>query len=157
MSPPIRNINACVCSRLRRASRALTQLYDDAMLPSGLRVTQFSLLGTLRARGPARIGDLAARLLLDRTALSRNLEPLESRGWVRVAPGADGRTREVALTREGGAALAAATPLWEQAQRQVARRLGASNVESLVSLLRNVESLHPSPAAISQRSNGTSR
>ena len=65
---------ACVCGRLRRAARALTQLYDDTMAPSGLRVTQFSLMRTLARRGPTRITDLAREALLDRTALSRNLD-----------------------------------------------------------------------------------
>src|SRR5207249_3579006 len=65
-SPPV--TAPCACGRLRRATRALTQLYDDAMAPSGLRVTQFSVLRALERDGPARISDLAARTLLDRTA-----------------------------------------------------------------------------------------
>jgi len=65
---------------MRRASRALTQLYDDLMAPSGLRITQFSLLRTLARNGAARMSDLAATLLLDRTALSRTLDPLALRG-----------------------------------------------------------------------------
>jgi hypothetical protein len=71
---------ACTCGRLRRATRALTQLYDDLMAPSGLRVTQFSLLRTLATHGTARMSDLARALLLDRTALSRTLDPLVERG-----------------------------------------------------------------------------
>jgi hypothetical protein len=72
----------CACGRLRRATRALTQLYDDAMAPSGMRITQFSMIRTLMRDGPVRISELAAQLLLDRTALSRTLEPLVARGWV---------------------------------------------------------------------------
>ena len=70
----------CACGRLRRATRALTQLYDDLMAPSGLRVTQFSLLRTLERDGPQRITALAAAALLDRTALSRTLDPLVDAG-----------------------------------------------------------------------------
>ncbi len=66
----------CACSRLRRAARAVTQLYDDALEPVGLRVTQLSLLRTLQRQGTLTIGELAVRNLLDRTALSRNLDPL---------------------------------------------------------------------------------
>src|ERR1700740_1819936 len=66
----------CACGRLRRAARALTQLYDDAMASAELRITQFSLLCTLARSGPMRISALAAWQLLDRTALSRNLDPL---------------------------------------------------------------------------------
>src|SRR5215472_11476472 len=96
---------ACACGRLRRAARALTQLYDDAMAPSGLRVTQFSLLRTLGRSGSMRISELAAAQLLDRTALSRNLDPLVERGLLKVTPGNDARTREVVLTRAGKSAL----------------------------------------------------
>ena len=136
-SPP------CACGRLRRATRAITQLYDDAMAPAELRVTQFSLLRTLARSGPMRISELAAAQLLDRTALSRNLDPLIARGLVEVTPGRDARTREVALTRAGRAALRAAIPCWERAQKQVAKRLGAAKLESLIATLADVEALHP--------------
>lgn len=135
----------CVCGRLRRAARALTQLYDDLMAPAGLRVTQFSLLRTLAARGPQRMSALAAAALLDRTALSRTLEPLAGQGLVRIATGRDARTREVALTRAGAAALARATPHWERAQASVERQLGARKSDMLVGLLHEVEALHPNP------------
>lgn len=137
---------ACVCGRLRRAARALTQLYDDTMAPAGLRITQFSLLRTLARNGPRRITELAALALLDRTALSRNLEPLAAEGLVRIAAGRDARTREVSLTRAGKAALARATPYWRRAQVQVARQMGRQNVDALVGLLDTVEELHPAPA-----------
>ena len=136
---------ACVCGRLRRAARALTQLYDDTMAPAGLRITQFSLLGTLARNGPQRITELAALALLDRTALSRNLEPLAAEGLVRIAAGRDARTREVSLTRAGEAALAKAMPYWRRAQVQVAQQLGQQNINALVGLLDTVEALHPAP------------
>ena len=137
---------ACACGRLRRAARALTQLYDDAMAPAGLRVTQFSLLRTLARSGPFRISDLAAAQLLDRTALSRNLDPLVERRLVKVVPGSDARTREVELTRAGRAALAAAMPHWREAQAQVAKRLGRTKLEALVAVLAELEGLHPDTA-----------
>ena len=101
---------ACACGRLRRATRALTQLYDDLMAPSGLRVTQFSLLRTLAREGPSRMSALAEALLLDRTALSRTLDPLADRGLVAVVHGHDARTREVSLTRAGEKKPAAEAP-----------------------------------------------
>jgi DNA-binding MarR family transcriptional regulator len=139
-SPP------CACGRLRRAARALTQLYDDAMGPAELRVTQFSLLRTLARSGHMRISELAAAQLLDRTALSRNLDPLVERGLVEIAPGRDARTREIELTRAGRAALRAAMPYWERAQKQVAKRLGTAKLESLIATLAEVEALHPDAA-----------
>lgn len=152
VSPPttrMRNVvdppsPVCACGRLRRATRALTQLYDDAMAPVGLRVTQFSLLRTLARDGPLRISELAERQLLDRTALSRNLDPLVEHGYIEVVRGNDARTREVALTRKGKAALKSAEPCWVQAQKIVAKRLGAERLDALIATLGELESLHPS-------------
>jgi len=139
---------ACVCGRLRRAARALTQLYDDAMAPCGLRVTQFSLIRTLLREGPTRITDLAGLALLDRTALSRTLEPLVAEGLVRIAAGRDARTREVTLTRAGRAAYERALPYWEEAQKIVLRKLGEPRIDALVGLLASVETLHPAPEGV---------
>jgi len=137
---------ACACGRMRRAARALTQLYDDEMAPAGLRVTQFSLLRTLAREGPMRISALAATSLLDRTALSRNLDPMVARGLVEVVPGSDARTRNVALTRAGATALKTAEPYWKRAQVRVAKRLGAAKLETLIETLGEIETLHPAPA-----------
>jgi DNA-binding MarR family transcriptional regulator len=136
---------ACACGRLRRATRALTQLYDDLMAPSGLRVTQFSLLRTLGRSGKATMSDLAGTLLLDRTALSRTLDPLAARGLVAIAPGRDARTREVSLTHAGERAVHGAEPHWRRAQAQVARKLGPVKLEALFATLREIETLHPDP------------
>ena len=138
---------ACACGRLRRASRALTQLYDDAMAPAGLRVTQFSLLRTLAREGPQRLTTLAAATLLDRTALSRTLDPLVARGLVRIVRGRDARTREAALTGAGRAAIRTATPYWNRAQARVAKRLGPERLAGLIATLGELEALHPGTAA----------
>jgi DNA-binding MarR family transcriptional regulator len=135
---------ACACGRLRRTTRTLTQLYDDAMAPAGLRVTQFSLLRTLAAVGRVRISNLAARQLLDRTALSRNLDPLVEQGLVDIVCGDDARTREAAITRKGRSTLRAATPYWARAQKEVAVRLGRDKLDALIAVLGELESLHPS-------------
>jgi DNA-binding MarR family transcriptional regulator len=142
--PPSAPSPACACGRLRRATRALTQLYDDAMAPAGLRVTQFSLLRTLATADRLRISDLAARQLLDRTALSRNLDPLVEHGLVEIVCGDDARTREAAITRKGRATLRAATPYWARAQKEVAARLGRDKLDALIAVLGELESLHPS-------------
>ena len=141
---------ACTCGRLRRAARALTQLYDDLMEPSGLRVTQFSLLRTLATQGPARMSDLAKTLLLDRTALSRTLDPLVDRGFVAITAGRDARTREVSLTRAGSRAIRSATPHWQRAQLQVAARIGPDKLDTLIATLTEVEQLHPDPGGVAR-------
>ena len=139
---------ACTCGRLRRAARALTQLYDDLMAPSGLRVTQFSLLRTLARDGPSRMSVLAESLLLDRTALSRMLDPLVERGLITIVPGRDARTRDVSLTRAGEKAIRTAEPYWKRAQTQVAARVGAGKLDALVATLRELEQLHPDPGGL---------
>ena len=145
-SPP----PACACGRLRRATRALTQRYDDLMAPSGLRVTQFSLLRAIASSGTRRLSDLAETLLLDRTALSRTLDPLAERGLVDITPGRDARTREVSLTRAGERALKAALPHWQRAQAEVAKRIGAGKLQVLIETLRDIEALHPDPGGRSR-------
>ena len=145
--PPATPALPCACGRLRRATRALTQLYDDALAPAGLRVNQFSLLRALRRCGPMRIGDLAARELVDRTALSRNLDPLIARGLVEVVRGRDARTREVALTAAGGRELRLAEPHWQRVQDDVVRRVGADRLARLVEALSDLEQLHPHATA----------
>ena len=133
----------CTCSRLRRATRAVTQLYDDALAPAGLRTTQFALLRMLARQPTMTITSLAAQMLLDRTALSRNLDPLAARGLVAIAPGSDLRTRQLSLTAAGRRALDAAEPHWSNAQRDVSRRVGPRRLATLFSLLETIEQLHP--------------
>ena len=145
MTPSSLPAPACTCGRLRRATRALTQLYDDLMAPSGLRVTQFSLLRTLATHGTARMSDLARMLLLDRTALSRTLDPLVERGLVAITTGLDARTREVALTPAGARAIRSAAPHWKRAQAQVVARIGRTKLDALIATLADVEQLHPDP------------
>ena len=144
---PTASSPACACGRLRRATRALTQLYDDLLEPAGLRLTQFSLLRTLQREGPRHINELAAAQLLDRTALSRNLDPLVAQGLVEIVRGRDARTRDVAISRKGLQVLKAAEPHWKRAQQAVAERIGASKLETLIAVLGELETLHPSRAA----------
>ena len=114
----------CVWRNFRGASRALTRFYDAMLEPSGLRVTQVSLLVGLHLSGGATMSRLARDLVIDRTTLTRNLKPLARRGLVAIERGSDRRTRRVALTPEGRAALAAALPLWRKAQERVLASLG---------------------------------
>jgi DNA-binding MarR family transcriptional regulator len=121
----------CVCVNLRRATRALTQVYDSALAAAGVKVTQFSLLRAVERNEPAAITTLAEDLDLDRTTLARNLLPLQRDRLVTLAAGDDQRVTEVRLTAHGRRAIAAALPLWEQVQADVARRLGPGRVDQL--------------------------
>jgi DNA-binding MarR family transcriptional regulator len=122
----------CTCFNLRKAARAVTQLYDEFLRPSGLRATQFSLLMLIRGMGPIRVTELADEAVMDRTTLKRNLELLEREGMVRIQPGADARVREVSLTADAEERLATALPLWQRAQAHVTRELGQGRAERLL-------------------------
>jgi DNA-binding MarR family transcriptional regulator len=113
------------------------------MTGTGLRITQFSLLRNLAREGTVRVSDLAGKLLIERTALSRTLDPLVDAGLVEVVRGRDARTREVSITRAGRTALAAAQAPWRRAQAEVKRKLGAARLEGLFATLAELESLHP--------------
>lgn len=116
----------CACFNLRKAARAVTQLYEAALAPSGIRATQFSVLVALALVEGAPLSRVAEGLVMDRTTLTRNLRPLERQGWVRIEEGEDRRERNLSLTRSGRAALERALPLWQQAQARVLEHVGGT-------------------------------
>ena len=128
----------CSCALLRRTARRVTRRYDEALRPAGLRLTQYSILANLESVGAMSITALADRLGMDRTTLSRNLGPLERGGLVRFQGGADRRLREVVPTDAGRARLAAARPLWQDAERCFRRELGADDAAALRRLLGRI-------------------
>jgi len=100
----------CMCASLRRASRALTQLYDDALRPLGLRATQFTVLQALSLAGKVSQGELGQLLVMDSTTLTRTLRILSAQGWIENRPGKDRRERWLRLTSAGHHQLKRATP-----------------------------------------------
>jgi DNA-binding MarR family transcriptional regulator len=136
----------CPAIRVRQASRALTRVYDDALRPVGLQMSQFSVLIAIASASGAggTISVLAGALLMDRTTLTRNLRPLERSGLVRVtrAPG-DARARQVVLTHRGEKMIELAYPLWEAALVRVRRVLGVRKLQSLNAQLSGVIALGP--------------
>lgn len=136
-TPPAADVVAgCTCSKLRRLTRRVTAVYDRALAGTGLRVTQYSLLANLRGLDGVSMTELAERLDMDRTTLTRNLGPLIASGWVRVEPGAaDARRRDVRLTPEGEAQWRAARACWRQAQNEVRAAIGTEDLATLHHLL----------------------
>jgi DNA-binding MarR family transcriptional regulator len=125
----------CTCASLRRAARAVTQRYDEALRPSGIRLTQFTLLQMLSLIGPLTQGALGEQLAMDSTTLSRTLRPVETAGWIRTRPGRDRRERYVELTKAGLKTLSRVTPAWDAAQRDLRHRLGEQAWTALGPLL----------------------
>jgi len=125
----------CTCAMLRRTTRRVTRIYDRALRPVGLRLTQYSVLAHVARGQGLNITDLAGRLATDRSTLTRNLRPLERSGWIRIARGADPRQRAITLTGAGRAKYEQALPLWEAAERDFRRALGSDDVAALRGLL----------------------
>ncbi len=122
----------CLCFNLRKTARAVTQHYDEALRPAGLKTTQFSVLVATTMAGRTTMNRLAEALVMDRTTLTRNLRPLEQDGLIAIVPGRDRREREVTLTSRGQERLAKALPLWRRAQTQTVSRLGGARAERLL-------------------------
>lgn len=123
----------CLAGNLRAAARAVTRVYDDALRPHGLRLTQVAVLAALRTSGPVGVTRLADTVGTERSALARELRPLADAGLVSLAADPDDRrVRRVGLTTAGAARLAAAAPAWHTAQGSMRALLGTTEVEALV-------------------------
>jgi DNA-binding MarR family transcriptional regulator len=129
----------CNCLAIRQAARYLTQFYDQFLASSGLRSTQFSILGKLMGYGPLSINALAKELVMDRTTLGRNMLPLQREGLIEIVPGTvDRRTKELRLTEAGIERLRAAAPGWAQAQSKFEQAFGRRQSSQLRDLLHDV-------------------
>ena len=128
----------CTAAAIRRAARRTTQFYDEALKPLGLRLTQYSLLSNIAALDRPTITELADRLVMDRTTLTRNLAPLRTAGWVQLRPGMDKRSRAIVLTEDGEAKLADAEPVWQQAEIALRAKAGERRTRDLRRLLDEV-------------------
>ena len=125
----------CTNLKLRQLSRVVTRHYDAYVAPTGLRNTQYSLLSHVELLGPVRPVDLARRMRVDASTLTRNLQPLLSAGWVRLGPGVDQRSRLVEVTDAGRAKRAEGQRAWKQAQLALNERLGPQRVAQLHAML----------------------
>ncbi len=125
----------CTNLKLRELSRVVTRHYDAYVAPIGLKNSQYSLLSHVVLLGPMRPGELAARMKLDASTLTRNLQPLIAAGWVVLGPGDDARSRSVQATDAGRAKRAEAQKAWKQAQLALNARLGPERVAALHDLI----------------------
>jgi DNA-binding MarR family transcriptional regulator len=122
----------CTCGELRKAARAITLLYDNAFKSSGLLSTQFNVLQAIYDIDSVRISDLAGKLGMDRTTLTRNLSVLERQGFIEISQGRDHRTRIVTATQKGRRAVAKAILLWNEVQHKVKQEMGESSWHELM-------------------------
>lgn len=121
----------CIAVRLRMLNRITTNIYDDALRPLDLKVSQMNILVAAAKMGTARPVEVCERLHLDVSTLSRNVERMKARGWLEVVPDEDGRSQPFRLTTRGWKLLAKAVPIWGEAQERVRKVLGVAFVEQL--------------------------
>src|ERR1700732_5340625 len=138
MSKPPTIALPCMCASFRRASRALTQHYDTALRPLGLRATQFTLLQALSLAGEVAQGMLGEILAIDSTTLTRTLAIMGRRGWIASRSGEDRRERRLSLSEAGKAEYKRALPYWEKAQQELRTRLGNKHWNELLNLTNEV-------------------
>lgn len=131
----------CNCLNLRRASLAITKIYDEKLEPSGLSVSQYSIIKHLYHLGTVSVSDLSASIRLDRTTLVRSLKPLEEDGLITDISENGTRNRQLQLTEKGLSKYQEAAQLWGEAQQYIEQNLGEENVEKLTALLCLIENL----------------
>ena len=135
---------SCVAKQLRLLNRVVTNIYDDALRPLDLKVSQVNILVATAMMGTARPIEVCEHLHLDVSTLSRNVERMKARGWLEVVPEEDGRSQPFRLTSQGRELLDKAIPGWSEAQQQVRRVVGDGFVEQLDRAVKRV-SKGPAP------------
>ena len=122
----------CLCSSFRRTARALSQVYEEAMRPTGLRITQFTILQTLARTGEVKQGRLGEILVMDSTSLTRTLRIMRQQGWIAERRGEDQRERWLKLSKAGETKLKIATASWEKVQARVQAKLGEAGWKNVM-------------------------
>jgi DNA-binding MarR family transcriptional regulator len=138
MSEPFLPILPCMCGNFRRTSRALTQLYQNALRPFGMRATQLTILQALTRTGEVSQRKLGEILAMDSTSLTRTLAIMRRRGWIQERPGKDRRERLLRLANPGQKQLERVLPAWEKVQSRLRRQLGEQLWNTLFQLTHEV-------------------
>ena len=130
-----------MCASFRRTSRALTQLYENALRPLGLRATQFTILQALSLAGEVTQSQLGEILAMDSTTLTRTLRIMDREGWIAERRGEDRRERRLRLAKAGETQFKRALPAWEKVQSRLRRQLGEQVLENLLEITHQVTDL----------------
>jgi DNA-binding MarR family transcriptional regulator len=128
----------CIGFRVRKLNRMVSAIFDSALASAGLKTSQFSVLIAVANREQVRPSDLTKLLQMDESTVSRNVERMCARGWLRLQPEGDRRSHLIELTEAGQALIRKALPAWQQAQAEISRRLGADSVAALRAALRKL-------------------
>jgi len=132
----------CLAGCVRQLNRMVTAIYDGALAKAGLKASQFGVLISVVNRTQARPAELTKHLQLDESTLSRNVERMCARGWLRLVQDADRRSHLIEVTDKGQALIRKCLPAWQKAQAEVSRRLGSDTVAELRSARRKLTARH---------------
>jgi DNA-binding MarR family transcriptional regulator len=130
-----------MCGSFRRASRALTQLYENALRPLGLRATQFTILQALSLAGEVTQRQLGEMLAMDSTTLTRTLHIMDREGWIVERHREDRRERWLRLAKAGEAQFKRAVPVWEKVQSRLRRQLGEESWKGLLDITHEITNM----------------
>jgi DNA-binding MarR family transcriptional regulator len=129
----------CLAGRLRLLNRVVTNIYDEALRPLGVKTSQLNILAAAGKQGLARPADICERLHLDTSTLSRNVERMKAKGWLEVVGDVDGRAQPFRLTAKGHKLVEQAKPGWEKAQKQLKKLLGNDTVQTIVCAVEGLQ------------------
>ena len=128
----------CIAARLRMINRVVTNVYDEALRPIGLKASQLNILVAAAKQGLARPKEICDRLQLDPSTLSRNVERMKNKGWLEVIGDQDGRAQPFQLTPKGRRLLEEAKPAWDQAQEKVKNLLGKETIHTIGDAVKRI-------------------
>jgi len=138
MTRPEEMLETCICTQLRTTARVVTRVYDALLRDTGLKASQLAVLAAVDAAHSVSIAELSKRLSMDRTTLTRNLNPLLAADLIHVGDEGWRRSKRVHITKGGQQRLSAAMPLWERAQQDVVNRFGARRWHAMRTELRDL-------------------
>jgi DNA-binding MarR family transcriptional regulator len=130
-------LTRCACFDLRRATRAVSRMYDDFLRDAGLNITQFSMLRLICAEKELSISTLGRFMVMERTSITRALAPLERDGLIHSRPGTDKRIRVVSVSNKGRRLVEGAAPKWRQAQEALLEMIGEDRWRAMCTVLRD--------------------
>jgi MarR family transcriptional regulator, organic hydroperoxide resistance regulator len=129
----------CFCAAFRKAGRILTRKYDRYLKPSGLKVTQYSMLANIARNSGITVSELADKLFMDQTTVTRNLRVLEKSNYIHMeTEEADNRIKRIQVSDIGMSLMKAARPFWEKAQMEMEATLGRDSITGLLSAFKKI-------------------
>lgn len=133
---------SCVAGRLRLLNRVVTNLYDEALRPFGVKLSQGNVLAVTAKLGVARPAEVCDILELDTSTLSRTVDRMVEKGWLEVLPDDDGRSHPFRLTDEGKRLMQKSIPAWEKAQAEAKKLLGNDGLHLLDAAIKRIKTIH---------------